>query len=275
VAVAGTLFAVPRVTFAAAGGLPVLVIQVVRDLGADWLRGELRGFVLFGRVQGPVDGGAGNPEGADEFVDGLPAGTQGADLAGLDGGESGWSAGVAAAQACGCSGGGGAFVDEFAFVLGEGGEDAGEHPPGGGRVVDALTQGAQQHLVFGEPFDGANHGGQGAAEAIQSDNRDRVACAHVVQQRDKPGPVVAGPGELVGEDPCAPGGGQRVVLGFQGLVVGGDPRVPDDRHAVSVAELGILTGFDAPGFGPSSATTPPGRLLFALVSVGVVAPPWN
>jgi len=32
---------------------------------------------------------------------------------------------VAPAQACGCSGGGGAFVDEVAFVLGEGGEDAG------------------------------------------------------------------------------------------------------------------------------------------------------
>jgi len=43
---------------------------------------------------------------------------------------------------------------------------------------------------------------------------------------------------------------------------------------VSVAELGALTGFDAPGFGPSSATIPPGRMLFALVSVGVVAEPW-
>jgi len=35
-----------------------------------------------------------------------------------------------AGQACGVPGGGGAFVDEFAFVFGEGGEDAGEHPTG-------------------------------------------------------------------------------------------------------------------------------------------------
>jgi len=75
--------------------------------------------------------------------------------------------------------------------------------PGGGGVVDALAQGAQQHLVFGEPFDGADYGGQGAAEAIQSDNRDRVAGAHVVQKRGQAGPVVAGSGEFVGEDSFA------------------------------------------------------------------------
>jgi len=99
-------------------------------LGAGRLGGQLRGFVLFARVQGLVDGGAGYPEGADEFVDGFPAGTQRADLAGLGGGEAGWSAGVAPAQACGCSGGGGgAFVDEFAFVFGEGSEDAGDIRP--------------------------------------------------------------------------------------------------------------------------------------------------
>ena len=78
---------------------------------------------------------------------------------------AGRPAGVAPAQPGGCSGGGGAFVDEFAFVLGEGGEDAGEHPPGGGRVVDALAQRPQQHLVVGQSLDGADHGGQGAAEA--------------------------------------------------------------------------------------------------------------
>jgi len=40
---------------------------------------------------------------------------------------------------------------------------------------------------------------------------------------------------------------------------------------VSVAELGVLTVVGAPGFGPSSATTRAGRMLFERVSVGVVA----
>ncbi len=102
-----------------------------------------------------------------------------------------------------------------------------------------------------------------------------VSPAHIVQQRGQAGPVLAGPGQLVGEDPCAPGGGQRVVLGLEGLMVGGDPRVPDDHHAMSVVELGALIGFDAPGFGPSSATNRPGLMLFERVSVGVVAEPWK
>jgi len=36
---------------------------------------------------------------------------------------------------------------------------------------------------------------------------------------------------------------------------------------VSVAELGVLAGFDAPGFGPFSATTRRGPILLELVSV--------
>jgi len=44
---------------------------------------------------------------------------------------------------------------------------------------------------------------------------------------------------------------------------------------VSVAELGALTIVDAPGFGLSSATNRPGRMLFELVSVGVVAEAWK
>ncbi len=54
-----------------------------------------------GGVQGSVDGGAGHPEGADQLVDGLPAGTQRADLAGLDWGEAGRPAGRCGARAAG------------------------------------------------------------------------------------------------------------------------------------------------------------------------------
>jgi len=69
-----------------------------------------------------------------------------------------------------------------------------------------------------------------------------------------PGPVLAGSGEFVGEDPFAAGGGQRVVLSLEGLVVGETRAYPMTAIPVSVAELGMLAGYGAPGFGPSSAT---------------------
>ena len=44
---------------------------------------------------------------------------------------------------------------------------------------------------------------------------------------------------------------------------------------MSVAELGALTRGDAPGFGTSSATTPPARMLYGFVSGGDVAELWK
>jgi len=124
------------------------------------------GVVQFGGLQGSVDGGAGHPEGAYEFGDGLPVVAERADLPGLIGIQLRGASGVPPAQtrgfaSCGCS-----FVHEFAFVLGEGGEDPGEHPPGGCGVVDALPQGAQQHPGGGEGLDGADDRGQGAGEVL-------------------------------------------------------------------------------------------------------------
>ncbi len=69
------------------------------------------------------------------------------------------------------------------------------------------------------------------------------------------------------------------MLRFEGLVVGGDPCIPDDRHAVSVAELGVLTTGDAPGFGRLQRRLPLGgccsRLsqLVSLHSLGFATPP--
>jgi len=65
------------------------------------------------------------------------------------------------------------------------------------------------------------------------------------------------------------------VLGFEGLVVGGDLCVSADRQLVSVAKFGVLSAVDVSGFGPSFATTPPARMLYGFVSGGVVAELWN
>jgi len=44
----------------------------------------------------------------------------------------------------------GSLVHQLPFVGGERGEDAGQHPPGGGQVVDPLPQRRQQHPGFGQ-----------------------------------------------------------------------------------------------------------------------------
>ena len=67
--------------------------------------------------------------------------------------------------------------------------------------------------------------------------------ARVVQQRREARAVVADPEELVGEHALAAGGGQRVTLLVEGLLVGADPDVADSRH---VALRRIDVPYDAP-----------------------------
>jgi len=79
----------------------------------------------------------------------------------------------------------------------------------------------------GQGLHGADDRRQGAAEPVQRRHHHGVPVAHVGEQRGQAGPVVAGPGEGVGEDPLAAGGGQRVLLCFEGLVISADPGVAD------------------------------------------------
>jgi hypothetical protein len=89
-------------------------------------------------------------------------------------------------------------------------------------------------------------------EPVQGEDHHGVPGPDVVQQRDQPGPVLAHAGQLVGKDPLAAGGGQRVVLGGQRLVVGADPGVAHGGHRGSVAELDGMTPLATPATGPTS-----------------------
>lgn len=91
-------------------------------------------------VRARVNGGAADAEAGDEVGDGLAAVAQRPDLPSRDRGQPWRPSGVSAAEPGSGSGGSGAFVHELALVLGEGGEDAGEHPSGEGGVVDALPR---------------------------------------------------------------------------------------------------------------------------------------
>jgi len=74
----------------------------------------------------------------------------------------------------------------------------------------------------------------------------------VIQERGQPWPVVAGPGQLVGEDPLAASCCQCVALLVQRLVVGAHPGIADGRHLRSVSKVGLLAAVATPGFGPTS-----------------------
>lgn len=91
-------------------------------------------------------------------------------MAGLGGGELGGPAGVPAAQPGGFAGGGGSLVHELTLVTGEGSEDPGEHPTGGGGVVNPFAQRPQQHPGLGEGLDGADHPGQRPSQPVERDD---------------------------------------------------------------------------------------------------------
>jgi len=154
--------------------------------------------------------------------------------------------GVPAAEPRGVTGRGGAFVHQLPLVPGQGAEDPGEHPPCRRGVADPFPQRAEQDAGASELLDGADHRGQGPAEPVRGDDDADVSGADVVNQGRQSGPVVTGPGELVGEDPLGTGLPQRVRLCLEGLVIGADPRVPDDRRTGSVSEAGAVWVSAAP-----------------------------
>ena len=86
------------------------------------------------------------------------------------------------------------LVHQLPLVGSQRREDAGEHPPGGGRSVDPLPQRAQQHPRLGQGLDSADDPRQRPAEPVQRHHHDHdhVTSAGVVQQPGEAGTVVPG-----------------------------------------------------------------------------------
>src|SRR5690606_10384251 len=101
-----------------------------------------------------VEGAAGD---AEQFRDRghrfVGPGQQNAGLADLLGCQGGWSAEALAAGAGGGESFVGAFDDEFAHELGQGGEDVEDQVAGGGGGVDGFVQGAESDAVAAEVAD--------------------------------------------------------------------------------------------------------------------------
>jgi len=68
--------------------------------------------------------------------------------------QHGWAAAVAAAGPGGGQPGGGAFADEVAFELGQGGEDVEDELAAGGGGVDRFLEAPEPNPTLGQPGDG-------------------------------------------------------------------------------------------------------------------------
>ena len=112
---------------------------------------------------------------------------------------------MAAAGPGGGQPGAGAFADEVAFELGQGGEDVEDELAARGGGVDRLLEAAEPDPAVGQAGDGVDQVPQGAAEPVQLPDHEGVAGAQLVQELLEGGPVGAGAAGGVGEDPVAAG----------------------------------------------------------------------
>ena len=116
-----------------------------------------------------------------------------------------WSAAVAAPGPGGGQPGAGAFADEVAFELGQGGEDVEDELAAGGGGVDRLLEATEPDPAVGEAGDGVDQVAQRPAQPVQLPDDQGVAGAQLVQELLEDRPVGAGAAGGLGEHPVAAG----------------------------------------------------------------------
>jgi hypothetical protein len=152
-------------------------------------------------------------------------------------GEHRWSAAGAAAGLSSGQAGGGAFADEVAFELGQGGEHVEDELADGGGGVDRFLEAAEPDAAVGQAGDGVDQVPQGAAEPIQLPDDQGIAGAQLVQDLGEGGSVGAGRRWRLGEHPVAAGTLEGVDPELGVLVGGGDAGVAEQvSHGGTVAQ---------------------------------------
>jgi hypothetical protein len=153
--------------------------------------------------------------------------------------------------------GAGAFADQVALELGQGGEDVEDELAAGSGGVDRLLEAAEPDAAVGQAGDGVDQMTQGAAEPIQLPHDQGVAGAELVQQLLEGGAVGAGAAGGLGEHPIAAGRREGVDLELWLLVGGGDAGIAEQMsHGRTVAEP-----CDSTGCATLISDTGSGRLL--------------
>jgi hypothetical protein len=134
---------------------------------------------------------------------------------------------VAPAGSGGGQPGGGAFADEVAFELGQGGKDVEDELATGGGGVDRLLQTPEPDPPVGQPGDGVDQVPEGAAEPVQLPDDQGVPGPQLVQELLEGRAVGAGAAGGLGEDPVAAGPLEGVDLELGVLVGGGDAGIAE------------------------------------------------
>jgi hypothetical protein len=98
---------------------------------------------------------------------------------------------------------GGAFADEVAFELGQGGEHVEDELAAGGGGVDRLLEAAEPDPALSQAGHGVDQVAKGPAEAVQLPHDQGVVGAQLVQELLEGGAVDAGAAGRLGEYPVA------------------------------------------------------------------------
>jgi hypothetical protein len=141
-----------------------------------------------------------------------------------------------AAAATGPGGGqasSGAFADQVALELGQGGKDVEDELATGSGGVDRLLEAAEPDATAGQAGEGIDQVPQGAAKAIEFPDDQGVARAQLVQDLLEDRAVAAGAAAGgLGEHPVAAGRHEGVDLKLELLVGSGDAGVTEQMsHA--------------------------------------------
>ena len=130
----------------------------------------------------------------------------------------------------------GAFVDQVALELGQGGEDAKHEPARRRRRVDVASEHLEAHAALCEIADEPHDVGQRATDPVQLPDRDRVALARDIERPVEARPLRALAGADVLVDPPGQDTGleQRVALQVETLLGRRHARVPDQHRPASL-----------------------------------------
>ena len=134
--------------------------------------------------------------------------------------------------------GAGALMDERALEFGDAGEYGQNHAAGRrGRVGPGLGQRAQARLGLFDQFGDVQQIAGRARQPIEAVHNHHIAAAEMIEQPRQFRTIAARARELLFVNPRAAGLAECGALKVEVLIVGRNPRIPDQHRRNSVANI--------------------------------------
>jgi hypothetical protein len=124
-----------------------------------------------------------------------------------------------------------ALVDQVAFELGQGGENAEHEPAGGRRGVDVARQHLEANPALLQIADEADDVGQRASDPVELPHHERIALARCVERLGQARAVGRAARTNVVVDPLASGARERIALQVEALLARRDAHVADQHSS--------------------------------------------